>query len=379
MLTLNLPGVFGIAAAALALMLFVKIAVSPAVDRTGKYLLLFFLGGLLAMAINSLYFLLGLHLQWPHLSFLWFFAMAWIGPAFWLYTARVLGLAVVPTGWPSSAHWMPGILLQLGMLPYMLQSAETKLNFIYSDTGKWVFSGVHVFIYVQIAVYILLCQRALSRHRAQSAATEEKEELRTDLTWINVVSFGFASFLILDGLLPHLRLTSPGASYTVALGQYLFITAAVFHASAHGRVYPFVSTRASANSRYANSALRDDTARYYVDKLSRLTGEQKPYLDGDLSLDKLAALLRIHPHHLSQLLNDHMGKNFYDYINEQRIAHARRLLLEQPELPVVDVAIASGYNNKNSFYNSFRRFVGMTPSAYRQQGVRNTSAAPEAG
>ena len=70
-------------------------------------------------------------------------------------------------------------------------------------------------------------------------------------------------------------------------------------------------------------------------------------------------------------LNDHLGKNFYDYVNEQRIAHARKLLVERPELPVVDVAIACGYNNKNSFYNSFRRFVGVTPTEFRQQSGKS--------
>ena len=64
-----------------------------------------------------------------------------------------------------------------------------------------------------------------------------------------------------------------------------------------------------------------------------------------------------------------MGAPCIERATERRIAHARRLLVKQPELPVVDVAIACGYNNKNSFYNSFRRFVGMTPSEFRQKNI----------
>lgn len=56
------------------------------------------------MALNSLYFLLGMHLSWPYLSFIYVFPMAWIGPALWFYTARVLGLGVEPLGWPSNWH-----------------------------------------------------------------------------------------------------------------------------------------------------------------------------------------------------------------------------------------------------------------------------------
>src|SRR5690606_36984452 len=136
-------------------------------------------------------------------------------------------------------------------------------------------------------------------------------------------------------------------SYTMALALYLTIIVAVFHATAHGRVYPFVGTRSDGKeARYAKSSLRDDTAQHYLGKLESLMRDTQPYLDSELSLDKLAAAARIHPHYLSQVLNDLVGKNFYDYINEHRIAYARKLLVEQPALPIVDVAVACGYNNK---------------------------------
>lgn len=380
MITLNLPGIFGIAAAALALLLFVKVALSPATDRTGKHLLLVFLAGLFGMAVNSLYFFLGMHQIWPHASYLWVFLMTWIGPAFWFYTARVLGLGLVPWAWPSLWHWLPGIVLQAGLVPYLLMPGQQKIDFLTSSAnGRWTFLGVYLFIYLQMAAYVLLCQRALRRHRVQIAATAEKEELRVDIAWINVVSYGFAGFLVLDGVLPHLRLTAPGMSLTMAMAMYLFVIAVVFHATTLGRVYPFVSAKARSDPKYVNSSLRDDTARHYLGKLESLMREERAYLDSELSLDKLAAAVRIHPHYLSQILNDHLGKNFYDYINAQRIAHARSLLLEQPGLPVVDVAVACGYNNKNSFYNSFRRFVGMTPTEFRQQGTKTASANPEQG
>ncbi len=365
----SLTGIFGIAAAALALLLLVKVALSPATDRTGKYLLVAFVAGLFGMALNSLYFLLGLHLRWPHASFTWVFLQGWIGPAFWFYTARVLGLGLLPLGRPWIWHWVPGIVAQILVIPFLLLSGEEKIAVIMGETGRYFFL-VYLFLYVQIAVYMLMSQRALARHRAAIAATAEKAELRRDLDWINLVAYGFAGFLFLDGVVPHLRVLVPGLGFSAALALYLMIIAVVFHATTHGRVYPFGNEKARTDPKYANSGLRADTAQHYLGKLERLMRDEQPHLDSDLSLDKLAALLRVHPHHLSQALNDHLGKNFYDYVNEHRIAHARKLLLEQPELPVVDVAIACGYNNKNSFYNSFRRFVGMTPTDFRQGAIK---------
>jgi AraC-like DNA-binding protein len=371
--SLNLPSIFGIAAIGLALLLLVKVALSPASDRIGKYLLLLFITGLIGMAANSLYFLLNLHQLWPHASFLYMFLLAWIGPALWLYTCRVLGIDQFPFEWPSLWHWVPGVVLQLGLLSYLLLPAQGKLDFIYSSTGRWTFLTIYLSIYLQIAVYALMCDRILHKHKAMLAATTEKEELRTDLNWIRSVCYGFAGFVALDGIVPHLRITPPGASYAVAMALYLLIIVFVFHATSHGRVYPFASKAARSDPKYANSGLRDDSAQHYLGKLERLMQDEQPYLDSDLSLDKLASLLRLHPHYLSQILNDLVGKNFYDYINEHRIAYAKTLLTQQPDQPVVDVAIACGYNNKNSFYNSFKRFVGMTPTEFRQQATKTAA------
>jgi AraC-like DNA-binding protein len=158
--------------------------------------------------------------------------------------------------------------------------------------------------------------------------------------------------------------------YVASMALYLFIICVVSYAIGHGRVYPLSGARLPDGAKYSNSGLRSDTAAYYLKKLDRLMNERRPYLDSELSLKQLAQLLGIHPHYLSQILNDKVRKNYYDFINEFRIAHARALLLEQPDLPIMDVAVAAGYNNRNSFYNSFKRFVGMTPGDFRQNSLR---------
>ena len=58
--------------------------------------------------------------------------------------------------------------------------------------------------------------------------------------------------------------------------------------------------------------------------------------------------------------------SFYDYVNRQRIEHAKHLLKES-QSSVIDVACASGYGNKTSFYNAFKQNTGTTPVQYRAQ------------
>lgn len=65
------------------------------------------------------------------------------------------------------------------------------------------------------------------------------------------------------------------------------------------------------------------------------------------------------------MLNDRLGKTFYDYINGLRVEHAKILLRQEPAMAVTDVAFASGYNSKNSFYNAFKRHTGASPTEFR--------------
>ena len=108
--------------------------------------------------------------------------------------------------------------------------------------------------------------------------------------------------------------------------------------------------------------------------LQQLMVDSKPYLHNDLTLGKLASLLEVTTHQLSELLNVYLGISFYDFINNARL-EAAKLLLEDTgqKLTILDVAYQSGFNNKNSFYRVFKQQTGMTPSAYRDRQLSTTT------
>lgn len=90
------------------------------------------------------------------------------------------------------------------------------------------------------------------------------------------------------------------------------------------------------------------------------------YLDGDLSLSRLASLTGVNKHHLSEVLNKHAGKNFYEFINEYRIAFVRKRLEANAEQTILDVAFEAGFTSKSTFNAVFKQFTGQTPSQYRR-------------
>ena len=59
--------------------------------------------------------------------------------------------------------------------------------------------------------------------------------------------------------------------------------------------------------------------------------------------------------------------NISDFINDCRLAHACRLLIEKPGMGIGAIATASGFGLRTSFTRSFKQKYGMTPTEFRNQ------------
>jgi AraC-like DNA-binding protein len=117
------------------------------------------------------------------------------------------------------------------------------------------------------------------------------------------------------------------------------------------------------------------TAAALAVQLEKLMQEEQLYLRNELSLPMLAEALGVSVHQASELLNLHLNTRFYDYLNGLRLEHACRLLDDtECKLRIVDLAFASGFNNKNSFYRAFRSTLGTTPADYRARQQEPASA-----
>lgn len=104
-------------------------------------------------------------------------------------------------------------------------------------------------------------------------------------------------------------------------------------------------------------------------KLKSLMTEQKFYREADLGLDSLASELDINPKQLSHLLNNNIGRNFYDFINFYRVEEVKKLLQDPANnyLTIEAMANQVGFKSKSTFYTAFKKQTNMTPGTYMKQ------------
>lgn len=97
----------------------------------------------------------------------------------------------------------------------------------------------------------------------------------------------------------------------------------------------------------------------------------KPYLNPDLNLKSLARLLEIPQRELSKTINSFSGTNFHGYINKYRIEEVKRILEDTnfDNFSIVGIGEEAGFNSKSSFYNNFKKEVGVSPIEYRTKNL----------
>ena len=105
-------------------------------------------------------------------------------------------------------------------------------------------------------------------------------------------------------------------------------------------------------------------------KLLMFIETECPYLDEELSLQKLSLLVNISTHRLSEVINQDLNTNFYRLINAYRVEEVKRKLKnsEFDKYSILGIAFESGFNSKSTFNKIFKEETGMTPSAFKKSG-----------
>jgi AraC family transcriptional regulator len=112
--------------------------------------------------------------------------------------------------------------------------------------------------------------------------------------------------------------------------------------------------------------IKDPSHRLPDQQIRQVVDFIQAHLSQDLSLDTLAQQTGFSPYHFARIFRQTIGESPHRFVLRQRIAHAQRLLSNN-EIPLAQVAIESGFAGQSHLTQAFKRYLGETPRAYRQQ------------
>lgn len=110
----------------------------------------------------------------------------------------------------------------------------------------------------------------------------------------------------------------------------------------------------------------NDKDEQFIRNLLDYMKAKRPFLSPDITLSLLAENLDVMPDYLSGIINNKLGKNFYDFINHYRIEEFKNQCISplNKDYTLITIAYECGFNSKATFNRVFKNSVGMTPSEY---------------
>lgn len=281
----------------------------------------------------------------------------------------------------AGLHFLP-FALHFGWLTLFYRlDAETKRRILQQYIGSenpkitnWLYFGLFLLQTAHMLTYMGLTLRLLKKYSPilQSAnSTLEKISWR----WLRNLTIGFGSFVLLTLL--YVLWLQLGFPYSRTVDALVLIAMAsqIYLIGYMTLRQPEIFSGALAvknSPKYEKSTLTPARAETYLNKLLQLMETEKLFTNSELKLQDLADKLNLSPHHLSQIINERRGQNFFDFLNQYRIAEAKKYLSApgKQNYTILSIALEVGFNNKASFNTAFKKHTGMTPSEFRGAEVK---------
>lgn len=105
----------------------------------------------------------------------------------------------------------------------------------------------------------------------------------------------------------------------------------------------------------------------YKKQIIEIVINKKKYRDQDFSAHDLAEMLGISIFQLSRVLKRELSMSYTDLVHQARIKDAQKYLVSKRgrKLTIDDIGVMVGFNNRQSFFAAFKKWVEMTPEQYR--------------
>lgn len=293
-------------------------------------------------------------------SFLW-------APLVYLYVLMTLEIRL-KFKFKYYVHFAPQ-LLSFSYWFYMFSLGEQQLDILltnrHNSIYSWQLQSFQIIIMLQSIFY--LGYSAYLIHKKQ-ADKDFNHVPRIRLEWLKQfiwVLIGLIFTLIVSSFL----VTSVIIDYIITPILYGISNVFLVYKSLNSSgifTNITVSDYALSKDRYSGSNLKPENILDYKSKLLHYLDKEEFFTNPEFTINNLSEETGIQVHHLSQIINQELGKNFFDLINSYRIEKAKSLMIDSKNanLTLEAIGYKSGFGSTSSFYRSFKKQTGFTPRAF---------------
>lgn len=230
-------------------------------------------------------------------------------------------------------------------------------NFIYQynkyvDIPRWI----------SLTAYIIVTLKMITRFKVQNKNKEV-------YNWVKQFTMGFLIFSIiwLLHLIPYIipyfsnKLLGAVGWYPV----YMPLIVLIYWLGINGYIISFKYFKTNAKDKNLSHKIIIDTSK----ALENAMLIDELFLNPNLKLNDVVKHTKISQKIISEVLNQHLGKSFNEYVNGFRVEAFKKRLLENKDknLTITGIALECGFNSQATFQRTFKSMTNMTPKEFQQQ------------
>lgn len=123
----------------------------------------------------------------------------------------------------------------------------------------------------------------------------------------------------------------------------------------------------TTENKYSGSSLSEEQKIELLHKIIELMEKESIYKDSNLTINDIAFRLQTNYKYISQVINEKLSRNFYNFVNEYRVERAKEMLLDKSfdKLSLEGIASMVGFHSRSAFNNAFKKYAGATPTAFK--------------
>jgi AraC-like DNA-binding protein len=100
----------------------------------------------------------------------------------------------------------------------------------------------------------------------------------------------------------------------------------------------------------------------------------KNFTEPEMNLDMISRNTCVPSWRISEILRKKHDLSFPEYLNAIRIDQAKKYLLDNPDRPIIDIALSVGYGNPNNFDRVFKKLTDISPRLFREKNLPRKEA-----
>ncbi len=114
-------------------------------------------------------------------------------------------------------------------------------------------------------------------------------------------------------------------------------------------------------------SLTSAAAEHYLARFRKVLAYMDEHLHDDLSVEQIGQTAGFSKYHFQRQFSELFGLSVYKYIQLQRLKRASYQLVFRQPRQIIDIALACGYENPESFTRAFKKNIGQAPFKFRKQ------------